>query len=148
MKNFILAVLISCAAFARADEHHHADAAKQLYTCGMHPQVVQDHPGNCPICGMKLTPIRKQGGQTAAASGGRKVKYYKSTMNLGETRGVRSLTTFLGKTNYAEEAARLGIGARLEKARKLLDAVKLPEYLQTLRGTIGAQPLGPLTTGT
>jgi RND family efflux transporter MFP subunit len=30
-----------------------------LYTCGMHPQVVQDHPGNCPICGMKLTPVRK-----------------------------------------------------------------------------------------
>ncbi|MEW6168520.1 MAG: efflux RND transporter periplasmic adaptor subunit [Pseudomonadota bacterium] len=24
------------------------------YTCPMHPQVRQDHPGNCPICGMKL----------------------------------------------------------------------------------------------
>ncbi len=30
---------------------------KQMYTCGMHPQVLQDHPGNCPICGMKLTPV-------------------------------------------------------------------------------------------
>lgn len=28
-----------------------------LYTCGMHPQVVQQGPGNCPICGMRLTPI-------------------------------------------------------------------------------------------
>src|SRR5438309_9613666 len=36
--------------------------AKQLYTCGMHPQVIQDHPGNCPICGMKLTPILKTSG--------------------------------------------------------------------------------------
>ena len=34
--------------------------AAQLFTCGMHPQVVQDHPGNCPICGMALTPVRKQ----------------------------------------------------------------------------------------
>jgi len=38
---------------------------KTLYTCGMHPQVVQDHPGNCPICGMKLTPLRKQDSQAA-----------------------------------------------------------------------------------
>lgn len=36
----------------------HAAEAKKLYTCGMHPQVIQDHPGNCPICGMKLTPIK------------------------------------------------------------------------------------------
>ena len=46
-------------------------AEKQLYTCGMHPQVIQDHPGNCPICGMKLTPVRKQaeaGATTAAAA--------------------------------------------------------------------------------
>ncbi|HXP58869.1 MAG TPA: efflux RND transporter periplasmic adaptor subunit, partial [Dongiaceae bacterium] len=66
------------------------DAAKTLYTCGMHPQVVQDKPGNCPICGMKLTPIRKQPGMAeggaAAPSGERKIKYYKSTMMPGEVR--------------------------------------------------------------
>jgi Cu(I)/Ag(I) efflux system membrane fusion protein len=27
---------------------------KQLYTCTMHPQVISDHPGVCPICGMEL----------------------------------------------------------------------------------------------
>ncbi len=26
------------------------------YTCGMHPQVVQQGPGKCPLCGMELTP--------------------------------------------------------------------------------------------
>jgi Cu+-exporting ATPase len=26
------------------------------YTCPMHPQIVQDHPGTCPICGMALEP--------------------------------------------------------------------------------------------
>jgi len=34
---------------------------KQLYSCGMHPEVISDEPGNCPICGMKLTPIRDSG---------------------------------------------------------------------------------------
>ena len=24
------------------------------YTCPMHPEIVQDTPGNCPICGMTL----------------------------------------------------------------------------------------------
>ena len=28
-----------------------------LYTCGMHPQILRDAPGVCPICGMDLTPI-------------------------------------------------------------------------------------------
>jgi hypothetical protein len=63
-------------------------AAEQLYTCGMHPQIIKKEPGNCPICGMKLTPIRantaKAGG--ASAGGERKVKYYKSTMIPGEVK--------------------------------------------------------------
>ncbi|MDQ6814194.1 MAG: efflux RND transporter periplasmic adaptor subunit [Bacteroidota bacterium] len=29
-------------------------SSSDLYTCSMHPQVLEDHPGNCPICGMKL----------------------------------------------------------------------------------------------
>ena len=28
-----------------------------IWTCPMHPQIRQDHPGNCPICGMALEPL-------------------------------------------------------------------------------------------
>src|SRR5450432_4123195 len=31
-------------------------SAKPVYTCPMHPEVQQDHPGNCPKCGMTLEP--------------------------------------------------------------------------------------------
>jgi Cu(I)/Ag(I) efflux system membrane fusion protein len=48
----------------------------QLWTCGMHPQVIQDTPGNCPICGMALTPLAASGSAGAAQSGERKVKYW------------------------------------------------------------------------
>jgi membrane fusion protein, copper/silver efflux system len=37
---------------------------KTYYTCSMHPQVRQDEPGSCPICGMKLTQ------RTEAPTGG------------------------------------------------------------------------------
>jgi Cu(I)/Ag(I) efflux system membrane fusion protein/cobalt-zinc-cadmium efflux system membrane fusion protein len=30
----------------------------ELWTCGMHPEVIQDEPGICPICHMDLTPLR------------------------------------------------------------------------------------------
>ena len=27
---------------------------KEIYTCPMHPEVEQNHPGDCPKCGMHL----------------------------------------------------------------------------------------------
>jgi len=32
-------------------------AAGTVYTCPMHPEIRQDHPGNCPKCGMSLEPV-------------------------------------------------------------------------------------------
>jgi Cu(I)/Ag(I) efflux system membrane fusion protein len=29
------------------------------YTCSMHPQVMEDHPGKCPICQMTLIAVSK-----------------------------------------------------------------------------------------
>ena len=31
--------------------------AGQVYTCPMHPEIRQDHPGHCPKCGMALEPV-------------------------------------------------------------------------------------------
>ncbi len=83
----VSAGLFITACSRQAESASTASENKTLYTCGMHPQVIQDHPGNCPICGMKLTPIRKQVASSGTAgSGERKIKYYKSTMLPGEVR--------------------------------------------------------------
>ncbi|HEJ5931335.1 TPA: heavy metal translocating P-type ATPase [Pseudomonas aeruginosa] len=49
--------------------HHHASTAVSpapaasptapgtIYTCPMHPEIRQDHPGTCPKCGMTLEPL-------------------------------------------------------------------------------------------
>ena len=35
----------------------HAHPADEVWTCSMHPQIRQDRPGQCPICGMDLIPV-------------------------------------------------------------------------------------------
>jgi RND family efflux transporter MFP subunit len=44
----------------------------EYYTCSMHPQIHSDKPGNCPICGMTLTPVKKS--DAKKVSEGKKVE--------------------------------------------------------------------------
>ena len=61
-----------------------AGSEKTLYTCGMHPWIIQDHPGDCPICGMHLEPVHKIPAPSAAPEAS-KILSYRSTMMPGET---------------------------------------------------------------
>lgn len=54
-KLFLLFTLISLSACNSGTKKAETN---QQYTCSMHPQIVEDKPGSCPICGMDLTPIR------------------------------------------------------------------------------------------
>src|SRR5439155_20805347 len=33
-------------------------AGSKLWTCSMHPQVLQEHPGLCPVCHIQLAPLK------------------------------------------------------------------------------------------
>ncbi len=40
---------------SKDDGHNHQEqSAAPLYTCSMHPFIIKDKPGTCPICGMEL----------------------------------------------------------------------------------------------
>ena len=79
--------------------HRHGDektepaataAKKPLYQCPMHPAITSDHPGDCPICGMKLVPVASAAGGSVAAAkpGERKIALYRSPMNPKQTSPV------------------------------------------------------------
>lgn len=55
---------------------------KQLYTCGMHPTVIKEEMGICPICEMDLTPIKKDGADAEKSE--RKILYWRAPMNPNE----------------------------------------------------------------
>lgn len=44
-----------------SSEHVHEEGAVQIWTCAMHPQIRQNKPGKCPICGMDLIPLKTSG---------------------------------------------------------------------------------------
>ncbi|MFN0059841.1 MAG: efflux RND transporter periplasmic adaptor subunit [Planctomycetota bacterium] len=52
-----------------------AGANTQVYTCGMHPNVLQNGPGTCPICHMALTPLA-DASSAAAGTTDRQVRYW------------------------------------------------------------------------
>ncbi len=81
-----------------------ATEKKQLWTCGMHPWIVEEEPGQCPICGMDLVPKTDDG---AAAESGIRIDP-ETIQNMGlrtataeETRLVRTIRTW-GHVTYDE----------------------------------------------
>jgi membrane fusion protein, copper/silver efflux system len=70
-KILLLALMIALVFTACKQKPQQASKAqsKAYYTCSMHPQVHEEHPGNCPICGMKLIKVELTG--TAGGSSDR-----------------------------------------------------------------------------
>lgn len=71
--------------------------AKAYYTCSMHPQVHEEHPGNCPVCGMKLIRVELTGND---AMGSNKIMLTAAQIRLGgiQTDTIREENTGLEKT--------------------------------------------------
>ncbi len=62
------------------------EQGEQLWTCSMHPHILEDEPGECPVCGMALVAA-SGGGQegsakrSPAAGGEREILFYRNPMN-------------------------------------------------------------------
>ena len=54
---FMLSVVIFSSCNEKKQSTEVAVKKDVYYTCSMHPQIHEDHPGNCPICGMKLIAV-------------------------------------------------------------------------------------------
>ena len=70
------------AKLATPDSAEAADHAAQQYTCGMHPMIIVDEPGLCPICNMDLTPLKSSAAEASSVPAGeRKIKYWVAPMD-------------------------------------------------------------------
>jgi Cu(I)/Ag(I) efflux system membrane fusion protein len=119
----ILILLFSLATLVACKQKPQQQAAtktqiKAYYTCSMHPQVHENHPGNCPICGMKLIKVEVTGPNSNNAAVG--IKLTASQIQLAGilTDTVREENTGAEKTlsgtvasnenTVGEQSARIG----------------------------------------
>jgi len=81
---FAAALLLLRAAPAAHDADGHGGAT--TYACPMHPAIVQDHPGTCPICGMDLEPVAAPASAAPTLDAGpRQIVRYRSPMDPSVT---------------------------------------------------------------
>jgi Cu(I)/Ag(I) efflux system membrane fusion protein len=66
---------------SKEDQHQHS--AKSQYYCPMHPQIILDHKGSCPICGMDLVKqdTNSLGQSSSDVKRERKLLFYRNPMN-------------------------------------------------------------------
>tara|TARA_R110002051_G_scaffold264120_1_gene324028 strand:+ start:1238 stop:3055 length:1818 start_codon:yes stop_codon:yes gene_type:complete len=92
-----------------SEGHDHAgESAAQMWTCSMHPQIMKQEPGDCPICGMELIPAETG----AVGLGANEIKMTDnalalanirtSTVGMGDSSG--SFLKLSGKIRENEEA--------------------------------------------
>ena len=80
-----LALAVTILGCSKSDRSPTAPALQHSdsrYHCPMHPQIVANQAGSCPICGMDLVPIKTE--PPAPAAGAAKKTMYRSTMNPKE----------------------------------------------------------------
>lgn len=86
---------------SKKDTEHNHDAiseTNQMWTCSMHPQIMQPESGDCPICGMDLIPAE-------SGSDGLLADQFKLTENAMALANIQ--TTIVGKGNVEGNTIKL-----------------------------------------
>jgi Cu(I)/Ag(I) efflux system membrane fusion protein len=89
----------------QSDSHNHSEeTANQMWTCSMHPQIMQPEPGDCPICGMDLIPA-ESGAEGLAMN---EIKMTENAMALANIQ-----TTIVGKAKASDEDGMISLSGKI-----------------------------------
>lgn len=111
----LFTLFVSCLLLLTACTNEKAQTVKtdEYYTCSMHPQIMQDKPGTCPICHMDLIVVKK----TQTASG--EISLNDEQIRLGNIKtdtirkGMIGDKTVLTATLNTDETNMTSINARI-----------------------------------
>jgi membrane fusion protein, copper/silver efflux system len=98
-------VLFGGAATTETDHDHDAVAEMNaMWTCSMHPQIMQPEPGDCPICGMDLIPAE-------SGAEGLALNEIKMTENAVALANIQ--TTVVGNSSFSEEDGTISLSGKI-----------------------------------
>lgn len=107
----VLIIMISCADMKK-------ETAAEKYTCPMHPQIVQDKPGTCPICGMDLVLASTISGDSSITLSESQIKLANITTAPATYSDIGVTTIVTGKIKVNEdqtEVVSTRVPGRLDK---------------------------------
>ncbi len=87
-----------------SDGHDHSSEESQMWTCSMHPQIMQPEPGDCPICGMDL--IRAESGADGLAMN--EINMTENAMALANIQ-----TTIVGNGTMSEDDGMISLSGKI-----------------------------------
>lgn len=86
---------------------HETSEAESIWTCSMHPQIMQPEPGDCPICGMDLIPAENSSegleeNQFSLTDNAMKLANIQTTI-VGKGSGLEGTVSLSGKIEINED---------------------------------------------
>ncbi|MDT0645744.1 efflux RND transporter periplasmic adaptor subunit [Zunongwangia sp. F260] len=105
-------------------DHDHAMEENQIWTCSMHPQIRQQEPGDCPICGMDLIPVSEDNGVVADPS------VFRMSENALKLANVRTMTVGSGN---AEKEVRLNGKVVVDEGNAYTQSTHIPGRIEQMR---------------
>ena len=87
-----------------SDDDHSGESADQMWTCSMHPQIMQPEAGDCPICGMDLIPA-EAGAEGLAAN---EIKMTENAMALANIQ-----TTIVGDAEASDDDGMISLSGKI-----------------------------------
>ena len=102
--------------------HEHSDAENSIWTCAMHPQIRMEKPGQCPICGMDLIPLKTSNAEIDDQA----IEMSESAMKLAEVQ-----TTIVSRGSTSKEVLLYG---KIQADERLLQsqAAHVPGRIEQL----------------
>jgi len=90
-----------------AEHEHEQGETETMWTCSMHPQIMQPEPGDCPICGMDLIPADASAeglgaDQFSMTENAMKLANIQTTV-VGESSGIDGEITLSGKIEVNDD---------------------------------------------